>query len=277
MDTTAAEPTPRPDVGGPPGETDTLVLVALALAVVLAFAAVVLAWLAFDRAGGRSDDVVEAPAAADQVAAPSAAIAYERVAPSFVIVRVDRGPTGANAARADKGLGSGVVVNSSGAVVTALHVVSDADRITVQFADGTESDAVVVDEDPARDLAVLRAERVPAQVSAAVIASTNGLAIGDPVFVVGNPLGLTASITAGVVSGLDRTIPVDDASSLVGLVQFDAAVNPGNSGGPLVDAEGHVIGIVTALANPTDQSFFSGIAFAVPVGFAADMAGRPDQ
>ena len=104
-----------------------------------------------------------------------------------------------------------------------------------------------------------------------------GVRVGDDVYAVGHPLGLVDSLTAGVVSGLNRTIPVPGGGSLSGLIQFDAAVNPGNSGGPLLNRAGQVVGIVTALANPSDQSFFIGIGFAVTIATAGGAAGAPQQ
>jgi S1-C subfamily serine protease len=101
--------------------------------------------------------------------------------------------------------------------------------------------------------------------------------VGDDVYAVGHPLGLVDSVTAGVVSGLDRTIPVADGSNLTGLIQFDAAINPGNSGGPLLNRAAQVVGIVTALANPSEQPFFVGIGFAVPIATAGGAAGAPQQ
>jgi S1-C subfamily serine protease len=100
-----------------------------------------------------------------------------------------------------------------------------------------------------------------------------GLRVGDEVYAVGHPLGLVGSMSAGVVSGLNRSIPVEGDRTLDQLIQFDAAVNPGNSGGPLLNRGGQVVGIVTALANPAEQGFFVGIGFAVPIGAAAGVAG----
>ena len=111
----------------------------------------------------------------------------------------------------------------------------------------------------------------------AVLGSTGGLEVGDDAFAVGHPLGLIGSLTAGVISGLDRSIPADDGSTMQGLIQFDAAVNPGSSGGPLLNRNGQVIGIVTALANPSHQGYFIGIGFAVPIGAATGAAGGPTQ
>jgi S1-C subfamily serine protease len=108
--------------------------------------------------------------------------------------------------------------------------------------------------------------------------SLAAMRIGDEVFAVGNPLGLTGSMSAGVVSGFDRSFTIEDLDQeLDGLIQFDAAVNPGNSGGPLLNRYGQVIGIVTGLINPTEQEVFIGIGFAVPISVAASAAGGPAQ
>jgi S1-C subfamily serine protease len=99
--------------------------------------------------------------------------------------------------------------------------------------------------------------------------------VGHPVIAVGHPFGLSRTLTTGVVSALDRSARLDQDRELSGLIQFDAAVNPGNSGGPLLNRSGQVIGVVTGLANPTDQSFFVGIGFAVPIATAGGAADAP--
>ncbi len=206
------------------------------------------------------------------VAEPTPAEIYDVILPSLVSIRTTRsgvaGPT--------TGSGSGVIVNKDGDVLTANHVVRGATAIEVSFADGTTSRAVVVASDPANDIAVLQAERGPSVIVPAVIGG--GARVGDPTFAVGNPLGLTASLAAGVISGLDRTAtPIGDAGALRGLIQFDAAVNPGSSGGPLLDRAGHVIGIVTGLLNSAGNDSFAGIGFAVPIATAGGAAGGPAQ
>ena len=102
-----------------------------------------------------------------------------------------------------------------------------------------------------------------------------GAQIGDETFAVGHPLGLVGSLSAGVISGLDRSFPLANGRTLAGMIQFDAAVNPGNSGGPLLNRNGQVIGIVTGLANPAGDDYFIGIGFAVPIGTAGGAAGAP--
>jgi S1-C subfamily serine protease len=173
-------------------------------------------------------------------------------------------------------VGTGIIVNKAGAVLTARHVVAGASVIHVTFADGTEAVAQIVSAQPDNDIAVLVADRSPGVIVPAVLGSTGGLQVGDEAFAVGHPFGLVDSLTAGVISGLDRTMPAADGSTLKGLIQFDAAVNPGSSGGPLLNRDGQVIGIVTALANPSEQGVFIGIGFAVPIGTASGAAGGPE-
>src|SRR5262249_30255162 len=170
-------------------------------------------------------------------------------------------------------LGSGVIVTRDGQIMTADHVVEGASTIEVTFADGTTSTAEVASSERDRDTAVLAPEKTPSVVVPAVIGG--GGRGGDDTYSVGNPLGLVDSMTSGVVSGLDRSIEREDGSgSLDGLIQFDAAVNPGSSGGPLLNRQGQVVGIVTALANPSGQRFFVGIGFAVPITGSGRRGGR---
>jgi S1-C subfamily serine protease len=144
------------------------------------------------------------------------------------------------------------------------------------FADGLESDATVTGVRPEHDLAVLQAHKVPDDLIAATMRSTADLRLGDQVVAVGFPFGIGPSTTAGVVSGLRREFRSPEGKRLLtNLIQFDAAVNPGSSGGPLVNGQGEVIGIVTAILNPTQERFFVGIGFAVPIENAAAAAGLP--
>jgi S1-C subfamily serine protease len=131
--------------------------------------------------------------------------------------------------------------------------------------------------EPQNDIAVLHPSQPPGLIVPAILGNPFAMKIGDEAFAVGNPLGLTASMSAGVISGFNRSIPVgeDGEQRLERLIQFDTAVNPGNSGGPLLNRQGQVVGIVTALANPSEQNFFVGIGFAVPIGTAVAVAGGP--
>ncbi len=201
-----------------------------------------------------------------------AARVYDVIAPSVVYIRVQS----AQEDKPDLGSGSGVVLDEMGNILTSLHVVQDATDIEVVFADGTVSKARLAGQLGDKDIAVLQALTPPALLIPAVLGSPATLQVGDEAIVVGNPFGLRHTLTAGVISGLNRSFKLPNTTEPVdGLIQFDAAVNPGNSGGPLLNRNGEVVGIVTALANPTDQSVFIGIGFAVPIDVAASAAGSP--
>ena len=173
------------------------------------------------------------------------------------------------------GEGTGVIVNAQGEVLTALHVVADATSIQLTFADGSQSTGTITSRTDATDIAVVTPTTLPAQVVPATLGNPGSMQIGTNAYVVGNPFGLVGSLSAGVVSGLDRSFR-DPATNQLrqGLIQFDAAVNPGNSGGPLLDSGGRVVGIVTALINPTKEDVFIGIGLAVPIDVAGG-ARRP--
>ena len=225
-----------------------------------------------DRAVQRG---IEQAQEAERNLPPEATSAYRTITPSLVTVTTRRATPRPGGGTVETGLGSGVVVNADGSVLTALHVVDGADRIQVEFADGTQAAARVTAGRPEHDIAVLAVDRLPEVVVPAVLAGPPP--VGDAVFAVGNPLGLQRSLTAGVVSAVDRTIAAPRGPALGGLIQFDAAVNPGNSGGPLLNRAGQVVGIVTALANPANQDFFVGVGFAVPIATAGGAAGGPQQ
>lgn len=210
---------------------------------------------------------------------PSAAArAAEAVAPSVVRVtgfaRTKKGKT--LGPEEERGVGSGIVIVDKGVILTNLHVVRGASRIQVTFADGSESDASLTGARPADDLAVLQAHHVPDDLQAAPLRSTDGLKPGDGVVAIGFPFGIGPSVSSGVISGLQREFDSPQGKQeMRNLIQFDAAANPGNSGGPLVTMEGEVVGIVTAILNPTPARTFIGIGFAVPIENAAQAAGMP--
>lgn len=210
----------------------------------------------------------------DENAKPTSAAVYQHILPSLVQIET-RGKADADD-NGQGGLGTGVIVNARGAIMTAFHVVDGASRIRVAFVDGTRSSAEIVSSDPENDIAVLQAERGPEVIVPAVLGG--GATIGDEAYAVGHPLGYVGSITSGVISGLERSVETDDGKTLRGLIQFDAAVNPGNSGGPLLNRGGQVIGIVTALANPSARDgYFIGIGFAIPIGTAGGAANAPPK
>ena len=206
----------------------------------------------------------------------AAARAYEVIRPSVVRVR-GLGQQGRDEDQdTETGVGSGVVIVDKGIILTNLHVVAGAKRVKVVFADGLESDATVVGLQPENDLAVLQAATVPDDLAPATLRSTKDLAPGDEVIAVGFPFGIGPSVSAGVVSGLRREFQSPQGKRLLtNLIQFDAAANPGSSGGPLVTTDGAVVGIVTAILNPTEQRVFVGIGFAVPIENAASAFGMP--
>jgi len=173
-----------------------------------------------------------------------------------------------------EGVGSGVVIVDTGIILTNLHVVNGAEQVSVEFFDGLESEATVVGVRPEHDLAVLQAKKLPDDLQAATLRSTSDLAPGDEVVAVGFPFGIGPSVSSGVISGLNREYRSPQGKrQLTNLIQFDAAANPGNSGGPLVTNDGEVVGIVTAILNPTEEHVFIGIGFAVPIESAAAAVG----
>jgi len=219
----------------------------------------------------RIERAINAQRKTDLAAPPDAGAAHRVIQPSLVYVTTERVVTGGR----EIASGAGVIIKADGTVLTALHVVLGATKITARFADGTEANATIAVQQPTSDIAVLSVDRLPQVVVPAVLGG--GARVGDPVFAVGHPLGLADSLSAGVVSALGRSVRVSVGATLSNLIQFDAAVNPGNSGGPLLDRSGQVIGIVTGLANPSKQSFFVGIGFAVPIATAGGAAGSPSQ
>jgi S1-C subfamily serine protease len=233
---------------------------ALAAGVVVLVVLVAAAALLASGAGRDSPQAVASPSATPS---PSPTVTvpdiYRRVGPSVAVVRTARGA-----------LGTGVIVAADGTILTANHVIADRSPISLVFSDGTRSTATVASADPKHDVAAL----APATLPQPVVPATLGGAVqvGGEVVAIGNPLGLTYSVSSGVVSAVGRTATTN-GGRFPGLIQFDASVNPGSSGGPLLDAEGNVIGIVLSIADPGRDDAFAGIAFAVPIGTA--LGGGP--
>jgi S1-C subfamily serine protease len=201
------------------------------------------------------------------------------VAPSLVRVQGlmsddDDGEENAQRRALERSLGTGVVIVDNGTILTNLHVVWGARKIRVHFHNGHVSEAQLVNVSPDNDLAVLKAASLPDDLQAATMRSTGDLQPGDQVVAVGFPFGIGPSVSGGVVSGLKREFRDPEGKKLLtNLIQFDAAANPGNSGGPLVTMDGNVVGIVTAILNPTESRTFIGIGFAVPIENAASAVG----
>jgi S1-C subfamily serine protease len=229
--------------------------------------AVMFAYLRLEPPKGRYTDKDIKTLVAQQMASatptpPVPPQIYAMVRPSVVLLTHDDvvGPDGKTA----RNVGSGVVIDASGLILTAYHVVSTSDTVNVRFFDGTRAVGHVTQKQPDRDLAVVQVPSLPQGVNPATLGG--GVAQGDAVLAIGAPFGFDGSVTSGVVSALNRAFVVEETGQqLTGLIQFDAAVNPGNSGGPLVDLNGRVVGIVTGIVNPTGQTVFIGLGFAVPI------------
>lgn len=219
-------------------------------------------------------DVNNAVASALASATPRPAYSaqvYQIIQPSLLLIQTE---TNGSNNDVERSLGSGVIINDRGDILTSLHVVKGATKILLTFADGTRSDGVIASEQPEIDIAVLNAATLPPLFVPATLGNPASMHVGDDAYVVGNPFGLYSSMSAGVISGFDRTFQPEETDQIIhGLIQVDAAINPGNSGGPLLNRSGHVVGIVTGIINPTDESFFVGIGFAVPINVAAGGAG----
>ena len=255
------------DPGAPartPGRRRRLLL-ALVVVVALALVGTGFYRLGSNRASGAQPAPSRAPSPSP-TRPPTTAEIYQAVAPSVVSIETSlRGGA--------KATGTGLIVNGNGMILTALHVVKGGTAVRVTFGDGTAAAAAPVAADPASDIALLVPSALPSVVVPAVLGGSDRLAVGDSVIAIGNPLRLTDSTSTGVVSGLNRSTRGPEGVNLTGLIQFDAAVNPGSSGGPLVNARGQTIGIVVALVNPAGADAFAGIGFAVPIGTAVGAGG----
>ena len=237
----------------------------------LIVAIVIIAVLAYQLGSGRSTAASApatstAPSTTTATTLPATGI-FQLVAPSVVVVTTAKGS-----------LGTGVIVTATGTVLTANHVVSDGSAVSLTFSDGTKSTATVASSNPTGDVATLTPATLPEVVVPATLGG--GVQVGADVVAIGNPLGFTDSTSRGIVSGLDRTANTK-VGKFSGLIQFDAAVNPGSSGGPLLNNQGLVVGIVVSLANAAEDDSFAGIGFAVPIGTAlgggADGSGDGPQ
>jgi S1-C subfamily serine protease len=242
-------------------------LLAAGLAVVLLGVITVLAIRLSGAAPAASGPAARATPTLSPAASLTVPDIYQRVAPSVVVIRTSHE------------FGTGVIVADNGTILTADHVVAGGGNITVTFADGTTSAATVATANPKLDIATINSAKLPRVIVPATLGG--GADVGASVVAIGNPLGLTDSVSAGVISGLNRTANTDNGK-FSGLIQFDASVNPGSSGGPLLDAHGRIIGIVVSLADPDGKDAFAGIGFAVPIdavlgGAGGKMSGKGPQ
>ena len=233
--------------------------------------------------------IIQAMASATPAPAWSAQV-YQIIQPSLVLVETQiGGGEGENVkyesddgdgfylVQSEEGTGAGVIVNDAGDILTSLHVVATAADLRVTFADGSISKAQIAGTLPDSDIAVLKADVLPDEFVPATLGNPNAMRIGDEAYVVGHPFGLNDSMSAGVISGFHRTYQPPGGTEMKDLIQFDAATNPGSSGGPLLNRYGQVVGIVSMLLNPTKQNVFIGIGFAVPITTAGGAAGLPPK
>ena len=239
---------------------------------------------AADGAGSGGDAAAAPASAAAAVAAPAAAAAaaaaeyaapdgtmplteiFERVEEGTVRVQVRRPPSALSTA---SGVGSGIVFDQRGNIVTNAHVVDGASRIVVTFLDGRSYNADVVGADLFTDIAVIRVDAGAgggsgsgSRLTPLRLGDSSNLKVGEPIAAIGNPFGLSGSMTAGIVSQLGRLLPAHGSFQIPDIIQTDAAINPGNSGGPLLNMRGEVVGINTAIRSDTGE--FTGVGFAIP-------------
>ncbi|WP_232014305.1 trypsin-like peptidase domain-containing protein [Cellulomonas fimi] len=212
------------------------------------------------------------PVAGSSDDAPDWEAVAKAVAPSVVAIEVATGQGGAQ--------GSGVIIDDDGHVVTNNHVVAGAQdgKVQVTVTDGRLFEATVVGTDPTTDLAVVRIEDAPDDLRAAALGDSSKVVVGQSVMAVGNPLGLANTVTTGIVSAVDRPVSTSaqdgSQATVTNAIQIDAAVNPGNSGGPLFDAQGRVIGINSSIATLSQASGSIGLGFAIPVDLVKNIAGQ---
>jgi putative serine protease PepD len=224
----------------------------------------------FGQLGQASTDTV--PVAGSTSDDPDWEAVAAAVAPSVVAIQTTTSAGG--------GLGSGVIIDDAGHVVTNNHVVAGAqdDQVQVTLSDGRIFTADLVGTDPTTDLAVIKLVDPPQDLAAAALGSSAEVNVGESVMAVGNPLGLQSTVTTGIVSALDRPVTTagEDGSSttVTNAIQVDASVNPGNSGGPLFDAQGHVIGINSSIATLSSESGSIGLGFAIPVDLVKNIGAQ---
>jgi putative serine protease PepD len=238
----------------------------LAAVVVSATTAVTVLALEDDDEPAAVTAAAEPTATSNRRPAPATSIGavYEQVKDSVVVVDARSGGDGGFFGGDDpvqQAQGSGFVFDDEGRVVTNYHVVQDAETVQISYPNGDEVDATVVGVDPSTDIAVLDPQD-DVGVRALELADSEQVRVGDPVIAIGSPFGLAGTVTSGIVSALDRSIRSPGGFTVDGVIQTDAAINSGNSGGPLLDAEGRVVGINTQIQSTTGGNV--GIGYAVP-------------
>jgi S1-C subfamily serine protease len=228
--------------------------------------------------------VTETAAAPSPALAPASGVGmsvneiYERAASGVVRINATDNSTSGSAdpLGGQDALGSGFVIDKTGHIVTNYHVVRDAGQVTVSFSNRDTVKATVVGTDPSTDIAVLRVETAASALTPLAMGNSDAVRVGDPVVAIGNPFGLDRTVTAGIVSALQRLIQAPNRFTIDHVIQTDAPINPGNSGGPLLNARGQVIGVNTQIETGTGTSASGnvGIGFAVPSNTVKDVVAQ---
>jgi len=192
-------------------------------------------------------------------ASSTAETVYKQVSPGVVtitaVVNSGRG--------SGQATGSGIVLDTNGNILTNAHVIAGAQQIQVTFSDGRTVNATLVGSNTSADLAVIRVSVAASTLHPVTLGNSDSVQVGDSVYAIGSPFGLSGSLSQGIISNLKQSGRTSDGGNLSGLIQTDAAINPGNSGGPLVNAQGEVIGINTSIESPVDGNV--GVGFAIPI------------
>ena len=256
--------TPSPEPPEPPRTRGRWLATAILAAVVAAGVAFGVARLSDDGSATRTVTVVERGSTTTTAPAPRTSDPALANADGLSVQQIVRDASpGVVLVQHSGGLGSGFLIDTKGRILTNAHVVEDVSSVTVTYSDGTTQSATVLASDPAIDLAVLDVSAPPPSAKPLPLGESRGLVVGDPVVAIGNPLGLERTATTGIVSALKRQICSPDDSPIPNAIQTDAAINQGNSGGPLLDTRGRVIGINSQIAS--QGGGFEGIGFAVPI------------
>lgn len=238
-------------------------MAALAVAILVAVYVLVADDVVVDAAPAVAEVVVAEQASSPKSTSSSRDLSlieiFEQSESGVVRLTVLRG----NVTDGSGGVGSGIVFSQMGHIITNAHVVKDSNRTEVTFLDGRSYEAEIIGVDEHTDLAVVRVDADPDHLTPLLIGDSSNLRVGEPIAAIGNPFGLSGSMTAGIVSQLNRLLPVEETGfSIPDIIQTDAAINPGNSGGPLLNMRGEVIGVNTAIQSRTGE--FTGVGFAVP-------------
>jgi len=261
-------------------------VVALVASAVLGGAVAVGAVAALGGLDGGTTVVTETPSAASPGLAPRSGAAmtvheiYERAASGVVRVNATSNSTSSSGtpspfgAQGVSALGSGFVIDKTGHIVTNYHVVEVADEVTVSFSNRDTVKAEVVGTDPSSDLAVLRVQTAASALTPLPLGNSDNVQVGDPVVAIGNPFGLDRTVTAGIVSALQRLITAPNQFTIDHVIQTDAPINHGNSGGPLINARGQVIGVNTQIETGDSATGNVGIGFSVPSNTVKDVVAQ---